>query len=41
MKNKGMGRKGTESDRARNVAEQARGVKSGVKQKNKKIKKSS
>ena len=36
MKNKGMGRKGTESDRARNVAEQTRGAKSGVEQKNKK-----
>lgn len=37
-----MGRKGTESDRARNVAEQTRGVKSGVEQKKqKKFKKSS
>ena len=27
MKNKGMGRKGTESDRARNVAEQTLGYK--------------
>ena len=36
MKNKGMGRKGTESDRARNVAEQ---TKSGDEQKTKKLKK--
>lgn len=37
MKNKGIGRDGTESDRASKAAEQTRGAKSGVEQKNKKI----
>ena len=36
MKNKGIGRDGTESDRASKVAEQTRGAKRGVEQKNKK-----